>query len=159
MGSSDVLEQESLLFQTDPHSALEDASAKLSLKQGLKVYPHLYQESFMMQSGYKYRYGWTHASRAPQFSPSISPPATLSVFTDSVSLVGMLTARVRGKQSKECWSLDCNPDIVVTSVAKKHTLCTKSETVDRHDLNMETQESCLGMPLLSISVPLCISKS
>lgn len=34
----------------------------------------------------------THASLAPQLSPSMSPPATFSVLTDSVSLVGMLTA-------------------------------------------------------------------
>lgn len=40
----------------------------------------------------------THASRAPQFSPSMSPPATFSVLTDSVSLVGMLTV-----SGKEAW--------------------------------------------------------
>lgn len=37
----------------------------------------------------------TYASLAPQFSPSMSPPATFSVLTDSVSLVGMLTVRER----------------------------------------------------------------
>lgn len=42
----------------------------------------------------------THASLAPQFSPSMSPPATFSVLTDSVSLVGMLTVRVKAMQSK-----------------------------------------------------------
>lgn len=42
----------------------------------------------------------THASLAPQFSPSMSPPATFSVLTDSVSLVGMLTARVKGRQNE-----------------------------------------------------------
>lgn len=40
----------------------------------------------------------THASLAPQFSPSMSPPATFSVLTDSVSLVGMLTMR-----EEEAW--------------------------------------------------------
>lgn len=40
----------------------------------------------------------THASLAPQFSPSMSPPATFSVLTDSVSLVGMLTVR-----DEEAW--------------------------------------------------------
>lgn len=43
----------------------------------------------------------THASLAPQFSPSMSPPATFSVLTDSVSLVGMLTIRVKGMQGIE----------------------------------------------------------
>lgn len=42
----------------------------------------------------------THASLAPQFSPSMSPPATFSVLTDSVSLVGMLTARVKGMKGE-----------------------------------------------------------
>lgn len=42
----------------------------------------------------------THASLAPQFSPSMSPPATFSVLTDSVSLVGILTTRVKGMQNK-----------------------------------------------------------
>lgn len=37
----------------------------------------------------------TYASLAPQFSPSMSPPATFSVLTDSVSLVGMLTVSER----------------------------------------------------------------
>lgn len=43
----------------------------------------------------------TYAMRVQQVSPSISPAGALSVFTDSFSLAGILTAREKERKGEE----------------------------------------------------------